>query len=85
MNNFNFFNIGGNFGDTFLASFNFMFKALLLIGDIFLVVFLLVVIKQIFSMDHIIHDSNDSLFIKTFAFLLLFASFSLFLISLAIL
>jgi hypothetical protein len=84
-NNFNLLNFNSVFSSAFLTQFSLIFKVLFLIGDLFLVIFLLVVIKQVFSMDHIVHDSNDSLFIKTFGFLLLFAAISLFLISLAIL
>ena len=64
---------------------NLILKIGILIGEFFAIIFLLVVIRQIFSMDHVVHDANDSLFIKTFAFLLLFVAVSLFLISLAIL
>ncbi len=68
-----------------ISNFGPIFKALFLLADFFILMFLLVVLRQIFAMDHIIHDSNDSMFIKTFAFALLFVAASLFLISLAIL
>ncbi len=55
------------------------------IADLFAVIFLLVVIKQVSSMNHIVHDSNDYAIIRTFTYLLLFAYISLFLITIAIL
>jgi hypothetical protein len=82
MNNSNFLNL---LNISLLSKFNIVFKLFFLTADLFTIVFLLVVIKQIFSMDHVVHDSNDSLLIKTFAFSLLFVAVSLFLISLAIL
>jgi len=84
MNNFNIFNINLN-NLPVLSGLNLIFKIGFLVADLFIIIFLFVVVKQIFSMDHIVHDSNDSLFIKTFGFLLLFVAVSLFLISLAIL
>ena len=85
MNNFNFPNFTNLANFSTFGNFNIIFKLLFLTADLFVAVFLVVVIRQIFSMDHIVHDSNDALFIKTFAFLLLFAAASLFLISLGIL
>lgn len=84
MNNLNLSQI--NLNSLFIFSgVNFIFKIIFLITDLFAVIFLLIVLKQIFSMYHIVHDSNDFMFIKTFGFLLLFIAISLFLISLAIL
>jgi hypothetical protein len=83
MNNFN-FPIKLN-GFSVASGANLMFKIGFLVANLFIIIFLLVVLRQVFSMDHIIHDSNDSMFIKTFTFILLFAAISLFLISLAIL
>jgi hypothetical protein len=85
MFNLNNLNITNNLNFSFITQFNLVFKIFFLLADIFAVVFLIVVIKQIFSMDNIVHDSNDSLFIKTFGFLLLLVTVSLFLISLVIL
>lgn len=82
MNNLDFTNI---IGGSLMAQLNLVLKLFFLVADGFLIIFLIVVIKQVLSMDHIVHDSNDFLFIKTFAFLLLFVAVSLFLISLAIL
>ncbi len=82
MNNFNFINLPNAVNFTQLGL---VFKVFFLLAVAFAIVFLLVVIKQIFSMDHVVHDSNDSLFIKTFTFILLFVAVSLFLISLVIL
>jgi len=83
MNNFNFpINLNNLLPAT---SANLIFKIGFLVADLFIIIFLLVVLKQVFSMDHIIHDSNDSMFIKTFTFILLFTAISLFLISLGIL
>ena len=62
-----------------------MLKIGFLVVDLFTVVFLLVVLKQISSMNHIIHDSNDFSFIKTFALLLILIAISLFVVCLVIL
>ena len=84
MNNFNIPNIDIN--SLFIFSgISLIFKIIFLMAGLSMTIFLLIVLKQISSMDHIVHDSNDSLFIKTFTFLLLFAAISLFLISLVIL
>lgn len=86
MNNFNINIPNINLNNLALSSgMALIFKIGFLIADFFVIIFLLIVVKQTFSMDHIVHDSNDSLFIKTFVFLLLFSAVSLFLISLAIL
>jgi hypothetical protein len=84
MNNFNIPNI--NLNSLFIFSgVNLIFKIGFLLADLFAIIFLLVVLKQIFSMDHIVHDSSDFMFIKNIGFLLLFVAISLFLISLVIL
>lgn len=62
-----------------------MFKIGFLIADLFAVIFLLVVLKQVSSMDHIVHDSNDFFIIRFSAFLLLITAVSLFLAALVIL
>jgi len=83
VNNFNLFN-----PDIFRfpeAGILILFKILFLVGNFFAIIFLLVVAKQVFSMNHIVHDSNDFIFIKTFVFILIFVAVSLFLISLGIL
>lgn len=84
MNKFNLSQINLNSLPVF-TGINFMFKIGFLIADIFTIIFLLVVIKQILSMDHIVHDSNDFSFIKTFAFTLLLVAISLFIVCLVIL
>lgn len=48
-------------------------------------VFLLVVFKQVISMNAIVSDENDSLLLKLIAFILLMSSLSLFLTALVIL
>jgi hypothetical protein len=85
MNNANIFDITKFLSIFNISQFNILFKAAFLVSDLFAIIFLLVVIKQVFSMDHIMHDSNDFMFIKTFAFMLLFIAVSLFFIAIAIL
>ena len=84
MNNLNFSNFNLNSLSIF-SGINIMLKIGFLIVDLFTIVFLLVVLKQISSMNHIIHDSNDFSFIKTFALLLILIAISLFVVCLVIL
>ncbi|HYM65223.1 MAG TPA: DUF5657 family protein [Candidatus Sulfotelmatobacter sp.] len=84
MNKFNFSNINLNNLPVF-TGINFLFKIGFLVVDLFTIIFLLIMIKQISSMDHIVHDSNDFSFIKTFSFLLLLISVSLFIVCIVIL
>ncbi len=84
MNNLNFSNF--NLNNLFIVSgINMMLKIGFLVIDLFTIVFLLVVLKQILSMNHIIHDSNDFSFIKTFTLLLVLIAVSLFVVCLVIL
>jgi hypothetical protein len=84
MNNFNIPNINLNSLFNFSGA-NLIFKIGFLLVDLFAIIFLLIVLKQILSMDHIVHDSNDFMFIKNIGFLLLLVAVSLFLVSLVIL
>jgi hypothetical protein len=56
-----------------------------LIIDFAFIVFLVVVVKQIQTMNTIVNDSNDSSIIRSVALLLLIAAISLFLAALVIL
>jgi len=56
-----------------------------LIIDIAFTLFLFVVIKQVYTMNTIVNDSNDSSLIKSGAFLLFIIAVSLFLTGLVIL
>lgn len=56
-----------------------------LVFDLFFMIFLIIVIKQVFSMNTLVRDENDAGILKTFSILLIIAAFSLFLVSLAIL
>ena len=56
-----------------------------LILDFAFIVFLVVVVKQVQTMNTIVNDSNDSSIIKSTALLLLIAGISLFLTALVIL
>ncbi len=82
MNNLNTLNFNNLFK---LNGFFLIFKLVFLIADFFAIVFLLIVIRQILSMDHIIHASKDFAIIKMFALLLLLITISLFIVSLVIL
>lgn len=84
MNKFNFSNLGLN-NLSGVSGLDIMLKIGFLVADLFAIIFLLVVLKQIMSMDHIIHDSNDFTFIKSITFLLILIAISLFIICLVIL
>ena len=84
MNELNFFNLNIN-NLAIGTGINFLFKLGFLIADLFAIIFLFVVIKQISSMNHIIHDSNDYVFIKTLSLLLILIAISLFIVCLVIL
>ena len=60
-------------------------KIIFLILDFMLVVFLVIVLKQVFSMNTIVNDSNDSLSLKLGAFILFIIAVSLFVATLVIL
>ena len=60
-------------------------KLIFLILDFMFVIFLVVVIKQVFSMNTIVNDTNDSLVLKLGAFLLFGIAVSLFVAALVIL
>ena len=60
-------------------------KLIYLVLDFMFVIFLVVVIKQVFSMNTIVNDSNDSLVLKLGVFVLFGIAVSLFIAALAIL
>ncbi len=60
-------------------------KGSFLTASLMLTIFLLVVFKQILSMNAIVKDTNDSIILKTVALILLVSSLSLFLVSIVIL
>ncbi len=62
-----------------------LFKAAFLILNLILIVFLLVVLQQVFAMSSVITDAFDSGIIRTVAIALLVISVSLFLTALVIL
>lgn len=62
-----------------------LFKAAFLILNLILIVFLLVVLQQVFAMSSVITDVFDSGIIRTIAIALLVISVSLFLTALVIL
>lgn len=71
-----------------LINSNFVFlaiKVFFLTCSFLFTVFLLVVFKQVISMNAIVNDKNDSLLLKLIAFVLLISSLSLFLLALVIL
>lgn len=70
---------------SFVTGVNFTLKLGFLVADSFLIIFLLIVLKQILSMNHIIHDSNDFSYINTFTVVLMLIAVSLFVICLVIL
>jgi hypothetical protein len=65
--------------------FDLFIKIGFLAGDLFFILFLLVAARQVFAMNKIINDDNDSFFVKTSVFLLLIIAISLFLTALVIL
>ena len=62
-----------------------LIKILSLVVSTLFTVFLIVVIRQVFSMNTIVHDIHDELIIKTTAIILFIISLSLFLTALVIL
>ena len=64
---------------------DYLLKIGFLFGDFVFILFLIVLIKQVFSMNQIINDTNDSAFIKSGAIFLLIIAVSLFLVALVIL
>lgn len=60
-------------------------KVFFLVSSFLFTLFLLVVVRQIISMNAIINDENDSIILKLVAFILLLSSVSLFLTALVIL
>jgi len=68
-----------------LLNFSSVLKTGFLALDLMLSFFLLVVIKQAFSMNTIVHDANDSAIIKAGAIFLFILAVSLFLLALVIL
>lgn len=77
MSNFNII-LGINVGLT-------LAKVFFLVVDFMFIIFLLVVFKQVSSMNIIISDENDSFILKSFIVTLLIISISLFLTGLVIL
>ena len=63
----------------------FLIKISFLAISVLFTVFLIVVIRQVFSMNTIVHDIHDELIIKTTAIILFIISLSLFLTALVIL
>jgi hypothetical protein len=64
---------------------NLTVKIFLLTCSFLFTLFLLVVFRQVISMNSVINDENDSLTLKLVAFVLLISSISLFLFGLVIL
>jgi hypothetical protein len=62
-----------------------LFKTGFLVADVIFVIFLIVVIKQVLTMNTIVSNDNDSSLIKSASFLLLIINVSLFLTALVIL
>ena len=60
-------------------------KVFFLVVDLLFTIFLLVVLKQVTSMNIIISDENDSFILKSYIIILLIISVSLFLTALVIL
>jgi len=73
--------------NNFLNLFDFylLLKIGFLVVDFMFTIFLLVVIKQAFSMNTIVHDINDSAVIKSGAIILFIFTVSLFFLALVIL
>ena len=73
--------------NNFLNLFDFylLLKIGFLVVDFMFTIFLLVVIKQAFSMNTIVHDINDSAVIKSGAIILFIFAVSLFFLALVIL
>jgi len=65
--------------------FSLFIKIGFLIVDLCFMLFLLVAARQVFAMNKIINDDNDSFFVKTSVLLLLIFAVSLFLTALVIL
>ena len=68
-----------------MAQVQLLIKIGFLVIDFAFIVFLIVVVKQVQTMNTIVNDSNDSSIIKSVALLLLIAGISLFLAALVIL
>ena len=68
-----------------MAQVNLLIKIGFLVIDFAFIVFLVVVVKQVQTMNTIVNDSNDSSIIKSVALFLLIAGISLFLAALVIL
>jgi len=64
---------------------NIVVKVFFLTCSFLFTVFLLVVFRQVISMNALVSDENDSLLLKLIAFVLLMSSLSLFLTALVIL
>jgi hypothetical protein len=72
-------NLINNFNILGLIKFGF------LTVDILFIIFLLVVVRQVFSMNEIVSDANDTPIIKSSSLLLLIIAVSLFIVALVIL
>jgi hypothetical protein len=68
-----------------LIQLGFFIKIGFLTADLLFIVFLAIALRQVFSMNKIVDESNSSSFIKTAAILLLVIGISLFLTALVIL
>lgn len=77
MNNLN--NIFSLLKAAYLLKMGFLFV------DLLFIFFLIILVKQVFSMNQIINDTNDSAFVKSGAIFLLIIAVSLFLVALVIL
>nr|MBI5456003.1 hypothetical protein [Candidatus Levybacteria bacterium] len=64
---------------------NILIKIFFLACSLLFTIFLLIVFKQVASMNNLVKDENDSLILKLIALMLLASSFSLFLAALVIL
>jgi hypothetical protein len=62
-----------------------LLKVAFLLVDFMFIIFLIVVLRQVFTMNTIVHDENDEKILKAGAFILLLLSISLFFFSVVIL
>ncbi|OGH06402.1 MAG: hypothetical protein A2171_02310 [Candidatus Levybacteria bacterium RBG_13_35_9] len=62
-----------------------MIKVFFLVANLLFTIFLIVVLRQVYSMNTIVHDIHDEFIIKSAAIILLIISLSLFLTALVIL
>lgn len=76
------FDINSLFGINILLS---LTKIFFLVVNFMFIVFLIVVFRQIISMNTLVHEANDSFILRFFAFILIIFSVSLFFAALVIL